>query len=403
MRPFLFVGLNPDGSRITGELEATSEKEAVRTLHRRGLTLVRLDPLRPKGWIWYVLNPVRPAELVLFIRQLAVLVEAAVPLQKALACLLPQHARGRFRRTLEKLLLDISVGYSLSQAMLRSPEVFSGFLSGSARIGEASGRLGATLAACAAHMEKEYNYGLKLRQALLYPCVLLLCAGLLVAFIFTFMIPRFFSLFEGTGVELPWASRWLMDGAAFLEQYGLPILLTIWGPCLAVLWVLARWARTPGGRRVLERLLLRLPGYGIQVRRRMLAHYFGSFATLVSSGVAISASLRLLEKSLDRQLLIDAARAQSQALGRGRGLVGAMKRARFFPPMAIEMVRVGVETGRLDEMLFRLSAAFDEEMSRGLDTLSRLVEPAVLTVLGSAVAIVLLAAFLPIYQLAGSF
>ncbi|MEW6278563.1 MAG: type II secretion system F family protein [Candidatus Eremiobacterota bacterium] len=406
MPDFIYVAVNERGAKVTGEIQSSSPDRAAKRLQERGLTVIRVDPVRPKHWIWYFIQPVKPSLLVLFVRQMATMLQTGIPLRRVLASLTPSHGGGRFKKAVQRLHADICSGYSLSQAMMRSPEFFSLFVIGSTRIGEHSGRLAETLDNCAEHLEKEYSYGLKLKQALVYPVVLLGACGLLVGFIFTYMIPKFVGLFLDLHVKLPWATQLLLDSATFVESYGTVIFCTAVGPLLVFSWLFFHWARTRKGKRVLERLMLLIPWYGLQIRRRMLARYFRAFGTLLESGVTIDTSLFLMGRSLTNVLLEDTARAQLDAVRKGKRLIQGLKVAdslKLFPPMSLEMMFVGEETGTMPRMLQRLSNYFDEEMLRGLESISKMVEPLVLCVIGSMVAFVLLAAFMPIYQLASSF
>lgn len=406
MPEFLYVVKDREGNRVSGEVNAATLERAARRLQERGFTVLRVDPIKPKHWIWYFITPVKPSLLVLFVRQMAVMIAAGVTIRRILVALKPNHGGAYFQKAVQRLLVDVNSGYSLSQAMMRSPEFFSYFVVGSVRIGEHTGRLAETLDNCAGHLEKEFEYGLKLKQALIYPVVLLSACGCLVGFIFTYMIPKFVGLFVDLKVELPWATQKLMDITGFLETYGTVVLCTLIGPGLSLGWLFFHWSRTRRGRRTLERVMLRIPWYGLQIRRRMLAQYFRSFGTLIDSGVTADTSLILMGRSLNRVVLQETAMAQLDAIRKGKRLTAGLKAAdkgKLFPPMALEMVYVGEETGTLPKMLARLSNYYDEEMVRGLENISRLIEPVVLCIIGGMVAFVLLAAFMPIYQLASSF
>lgn len=406
MPEFLYVVKDREGSRISGEVHAATIERAAKRLQERGYTVLRIDPVKPKHWIWYFIQPVKPSLLVLFVRQMAVMIAAGVTLRRILISLKPTHGGEHFKKAVQRLLVDVNSGYSLSQAMMRSPEFFSYFVVGSVRIGEHTGRLAEVLDNCAGHLEKEFEYGLKLKQALIYPVVLLGACGCLVGFIFTYMIPKFVGLFVDLKVELPWATQKLMDAAHFLETYGTVVFCTLIGPALCFGWLFFHWSRTRRGKRTLERIMLRIPWYGLQIRRRMLAQYFRSFGTLIDSGVTADTSLILMGRSLNRVVLQETATAQLDAIRKGKRLTAGLKaadRGKLFPPMALEMVYVGEETGTLPKMLARLSNYYDEEMVRGLENISRLIEPVVLCIIGGMVAFVLLAAFMPIYQLASSF
>lgn len=406
MPEFLYIVKDREGNRVSGEVHAATLDRAAKRLQERGYTVLRVDPVKPKHWIWYFIQPVKPSLLVLFVRQMAVMVAAGVTIRRILISLKPNHGGEMFKKAVQRLLVDVNSGYSLSQAMMRSPEFFSYFVVGSVRIGEHTGRLAEVLDNCAGHLEKEFEYGLKLKQALIYPVVLLSACGCLVGFIFTYMIPKFVGLFVDLKVELPWTTQKLMDATHFLETYGTVLFCTLLGPVLCFTWLFFHWSRTRRGKRTLEKSMLRIPWYGLQIRRRMLAQYFRSFGTLIDSGVTADTSLILMGRSLNRVILQETAMAQLDAIRKGKRLTAGLKAAdkgKLFPPMALEMVYVGEETGTLPKMLARLSNYYDEEMVRGLENISRLIEPVVLCIIGGMVAFVLLAAFMPIYQLASSF
>ena len=403
MPEFIYLVCDQQGERRSGEMEASSREKVAQILMKKGFTIIRVDLIKPKHWIWAFMQPVRPQILALWIRQVAVMLAAGIPLRRAVYSLQPQQGPTRFKKAMRRLLDDLTNGYSFSQAMMRAPEFFSNFMVGSTRIGEASGRLAETLDLCATHFEKEYDYSMKLKTALIYPTVLLTSSGLLVAFIFTFMIPKFVGLFVDMKLELPWATRWLVNSAHFCETYGMVVLCTAAGPLIVLIWLFHYWSKTRRGKGSIERFLLALPWYGRQIRFRMLAAYFRSFGTLLGSGVTMYSSLNLLVRSVDRELLRRTAAKQVEAVRIGKNLNYAMSMERIFPRMAVEMVLVGEETGTIDAMMYRLAEFYDTEMTRGLDTIGKMVEPIVLMILGAGVAVVLLAAFLPIYQLASSF
>lgn len=403
MKDFLYLCIDAKGNRIAGEMESNDAEKVKSILHKKGLTIITIDKVKPKHWIWYLIQPVKPQLLALWIRQLAVMLQAGIALAQAMHSLLPKAGNQHYKRSMERMLVDVENGYSLSQAMMRRPEFFSQFMIGSTRVGEHSGRLAETLDRCATHYEKEYAYTLKLKQALVYPTVLLTCAGALVMFIFTYMVPKFVTIFVDLNMELPWATRLLVGFGKFVETYGMVVIGTSLGPAAVFAYVFYYWSKTRTGKVSIERFLLRVPWYGQQVHYRMLSAYFRSFATLLDSGVPLYNSLLLLGRSLDRELLRRTVTTQVDSVRIGKALVSAMNSQKLFPTMTVEMVAVGEESGTVDRMMYRLAEYYDQEMVRGLETIGKLVEPFILMFLGGAVAFVLLAAFQPIYQLASSF
>ncbi len=403
MKEFLYRAIDDQGRRIHGEVQALDQQKAVTLLQKNRLTVLELLPLTRKSFSSYFFAPVKGQMLAMYIRHLGTMLKAGIPLAEALRSLIPETGPAPYRKALQRLSEDVESGFYLSQAMRRAPDYFNSFMIGSVRIGEASGTLDLALSQCADYYEREWNYSRRLRSALLYPTVLFGASGLLVFFIFTFMIPRFVGLFVDLQVELPWATNLLVESAYFVETYGLIAFFTLLGPGVCLGYLVYRWLQTGSGMMRFDRLLLRLPWYGRQVRYRMLGQYFRAMSTLSRSGVTLEASLRLLQVSLDREILKRTVAHQLRDVRKGRPFTESLNVYRLFPPMALEMIAVGEETGTLEQMMARLTTFYDEEMIRGLETIGKLVEPVVLCGLGSIVAFLLLAAFQPIYQLAGSF
>lgn len=403
MTEFIYLAIDPHGRRVSGELEAMSAQKLVAMLQAQSLTVLEVKEVKPKSWIFLLFQPVKGQVLAMLIRQLGVMLSAGIPLSQSLKSLIPQSGPPRFIKAIERLSRDVEEGYSLSQAMRRAPEFFSAFMVGSVRIGEHSGKLDTALHQCADYYEQEYTYARKLKTALIYPIVLLGAASLMVFFIFTFMIPRFVGLFVDLNVELPATTKLLVDGAHFLESYGLVLFFTGLGPIVSFLYLFYRYSQTGSGRMTLDRMALRIPWYGRQIRFRMISQYFRALSSLMTSGVMLESSMRLLERSLDREILRRTVTYQLRDIRQGKPFIQAINVYSVFPRMAVEMLSVGVETGEMEGMMDRVTSFYDEEMVRELDTISKFVEPMVLCVMGLIVAFLLLAAFQPIYQLAASF
>jgi type IV pilus assembly protein PilC len=403
MLDYIYLAIDAKGQRISGELEASDQKKAVAMLQARQLTVLEVTPVKEKHWIFLLMQPVKGQILAMFIRQLGVMLQAGIPLASGLRSLVPQTGPARFKKAIERLCYDVETGFSLSQAMRRAPEFFNHYMVGSVRIGEHSGNLDVALHQCADYYEREYTYSRKLKAALVYPTVLFAAAGALVFFIFTFMIPRFVGLFVDLQVELPWATRLLVNAAYLMETYGMVIFFTLSGPVAALGYLTYRFSKTGSGKMFFDRVLLRIPWYGQQIRLRMLSQYFRALGSLMTSGVSIETSLRLLERSLDREMLRRTVTYQLRDVRQGKPFVTTINVFNLFPRMALEMLAVGEETGEIERMMDRMTLYYDEEMVRGLDTIGKLVEPVVLCGMGAIVAFLLLAAFQPIYQLAASF
>ena len=404
MREYTFIGKNSEGKKVSDDLYATSEKEALSILHKRGYTVIQIDLVRRRSLYDRLFRRARTDLKVLVLRQMSTMLASGISMQRVLSAIsknegMPAH----FQRALQKIALDVHSGYSLSQALRLFPEYFTSFMTGSIRIGEVSGQLAETMEHCADYLSNEYAYNLKLRQAMIYPTVLMSCLAVLMTYCFIYMIPIFINLFGEVQVEMPWPTRVLISCTDFLHQYGWQIFCAVIGPLGCGLYMFNRWRQTLQGSLNLERLILRLPWYGRQVHLRMQSSYLRSLATLIDSSVPLMSSLDLLTVSLDYELLRLTAKEQMRAIQKGDTLTSSLRRSGLFQPLTLEMVRMGEETALVPETLHRLAKTLDEEMNQSLQMLSKLIEPIILAILGVGVTFILMAVFLPIYSLAQSF
>ncbi len=404
MREYTFVAKDSRGNTKRDEIFAIDEKQAVELLHKQNLTIIKLDLIRTRSFYDRLFHTIKPDLKILVFRQMSAMLSAGIPILRTLNALsqndgMPPH----FKKALHKIYLDVTSGYSLSQALRLFPEYFSPFMVGSIRIGEASGKLAPTIENCAEYLNREYAYNLKLRQALIYPTVLMTCLSLLMIFCFTYMIPTFMDLFGDVQIEVPWPTKILMACTNFMHDQGLRLFLAALPPLAFAIYAFNRWRQTKAGRWYLENAMLRIPWYGHQIRLRLQSTYFRSLATLMDSAIPMISSLSLLNRSMEYEILRATAQFQMATIKEGGQLSTGLRRSGLFQPIALEMVKLSEETATVPQTLNMLANALDEEMSLGLQMLSKLIEPIILCILGVGVTFILLAVFLPIYSLAQSF
>ncbi|MDO5295113.1 MAG: type II secretion system F family protein [bacterium] len=404
MREYTFIGKTSEGKRVSEDLYATSEKEALAILHKKGYTVIQIDLLRRRSLYDRLFRRARTELKVLIFRQMSTMLASGISMQRVLAAIsknegMPSH----FQRALQKIALDVHSGYSLSQALRLFPEYFTPFMIGSIRIGEVSGQLAETMEHCAEYLNNEYAYNLKLRQAMIYPTVLMSCLAILLTYCFIYMLPIFISLFGEVQVDMPWPTKVLISCTDYIHQYGWRIFCTLIGPIGCGIYLFNRWRQTLQGNLNLERWILRIPWYGRQVHLRMQSSYLRSLGTLIDSSVSLMSSLDLLTVSLDYELLRLTAKEQMKAIQNGDSLTSSLRRSGLFQPLTLEMVHMGEETALVPQTLHRLAKTLDEEMNQSLQMLSKLIEPIILGILGVGITFILMAVFLPIYSLAQSF
>ncbi|MCR5662690.1 MAG: type II secretion system F family protein [bacterium] len=385
-----------------GEIFAVDEKAAIDNLHKKGFAIIKLDKIRERN-ILDRFKKVKPEIIVMMFRQMSVMVSAGIPILRILDALAANDLPHRFTKALKRIHADVSSGYSVAQAMRLFPEYFSPFMIGSVQIGELSGKLPETLESCADNLEREYEYTLKLRQALIYPTVLLVCLGLLSLFCFSYMLPMFLNIFGDISVNVPRPTAILMNFSDFLRRFGPVIFWTLIGPIIFGIWYLKKILKTRSGRWNAEKLLLKIPCVGHYVSLHMQGRYFRMLGTLLKSGVTLSSALGMLSVSLEHEILRAMARFQMASLKEGGTFISGLRRTGLCNASTLELLHTGEETGNIAGVLHPLANYIDEEISDGLSRLSRLIEPIILAILGTGIAFILLAAFMPIYSLAQSF
>ena len=401
MREYTYIAKDTDGKTVHDELFAINERLAVQFLHRRGMTIIKLDEIVERSLYDRLFRRVKPSLLVLVFRQMSALMTAGIPMQRTLNIIsktegVPTH----FRKALERLVVDVSSGYTLSQAMSLFPEYFTPFLVGSVRIGEVSGKLASTVENCAECLNQEYAYNLRLKQAFIYPTVLLGGVAVLMTFCFTWMIPTFVSMFAGLNMEMPGPTQFLIKVTDFINLEAWHMTATAAPGIIFSLYVFNVWRRTRAGRWYMENFLQHIPWFGTQFRLRMQSNYFRSLATLMDSAIPLVSSLTLLTRGLEYETLRATARFQLATIQNGGSLTAGMRRSGLFAPLTMELVHMAEETATVPRMLSQLATSLDEEMSASLQMVSKIIEPIILGILGVGVCFILIAVFMPIYSLA---
>lgn len=393
-RVYEWSGRTAQGEARHGQITAASPDAARWALARKGVVAERIRAVRPQLWA----GRSRPMARTAFLRQLAALVRAGLPLVQALQ-LVGQAVGGSdpgLAAVAEQLRASVAAGGRLSEGMARHPAVFTPMQCRLVAIGEESGLLDHALERMASHQERDFALRRRLRGALLYPAVVLIVAAAVVAAILVFVVPTFEAVFASMGAELPAATRAVMAMSALLVSVG-PWLLAIGVPGL---WGLQRWiAHRPERQRQRDRLLLRLPGIGPALLEGLMARWTRLLAMMLSAGVPLVDALGHLAQGLDNRHAEAVTRDLQRAVANGQGLAAAMAVGGLFPPIVRQMVGVGDECGALDAMLARTADLLEAEVDTRLDGLTDLIEPVLILTLGAVIGALVLALYRPIFEL----
>ncbi len=398
MPEFIYRGINRKGQKVQGEIEADNITIARQLLERQGLSLKALKP-KPKDLLEYVpvlQEKVREKDLVIFTRQFSTMIDAGLPIIQCLEILRDQTENKAFRKVLRKLKKDVEEGATFSDALRKHPKVFDRLFVNLVAAGEAGGILDVTLTRLAAYLEKVASLKKKVRGAMTYPAIVVAIAVIVIAVILIYVIPVFAGLFKDAGVPLPALTLLVINISNFTKNYFHWIILglVIFG------FLFQRFRKTKRGRDITDRFFLRVPVFGILLKKVALARVTRTLGTMLGSGVPILESMELVAATAGNTVIEKAIRQAQTAVSQGKTLSEPLQESGIFPPMVVHMVSVGEATGALDSMLSKVADFYDEEVDATVEALTSLLEPMLIVFLGVTIGGLLVAMYMPIFQLA---
>jgi len=399
MQVFGYTALTDAGKRTRGTIRSQDRREALAQLLSRGMHPVAIEAgpaegVAPGAWRWS-LRRVPTRELAVFARQLAALLQAGLPLVQALSTVRQQCDN----KTLQRVLEDIEgtlhqEGDTLADAMGRHPRVFNAVFRGLVRAGEEGGTLVDVLQNLASHLSKSAKLRGQVITAFVYPGFIL-CLGIVAVFVLmTFVIPRFEELFLSFGQTLPLPTRMLLAVSGFLGRWWHLLLAATAGGVLALIGVL----RTPAVRLQADRVMLRVPVFGSLLLKMEIARICRTLGTLLRSGVPILDAIRVTGATAGNQRVKQCFPDLLRGVAGGEALAVVLERSAVFPPMVVNLVRTGEESGELPAMLAELAALYEEETERSVSGVVKLVEPLLIVLIGGLVAGIVAAIMLPVFE-----
>ena len=390
------------GKTVTGLLEAPSEEQADLNLREQGLYVISVQPRAPaqraaKKPAARSVGKVSRRDLILLTSHLQTLFSAGIPLVPGLREFVDEAPNKSVGVVAAALIESVEGGVMLSGAMARFPKVFPEIYVALVSAGEASGHLDAVFTDLVASMEWQQSIISQVRQASMYPMILMVALGGLVTLLFTFVLPRFASILAKTGAPLPLPTKVVLFIGGFMQANWTYLFLGA-----AALVVLVRlWVRTPGGRLAMDRLKLQLPIFGSIIRKVALSRFSHNLETLHRAGVEFVFALTVLERVVGNAAIARAlAQVRERVVG-GMGFTDALRASGEFPPLVLRMVSSGEMSGNLPDSLNRVSQYYDKEVPDAVRRLFALIEPAMITVMAVVVLGSILSVFLPIYGILG--
>jgi type IV pilus assembly protein PilC len=399
MPTFRYKARDKSGIALTGTVEAAAPSSVTDSLKGLGYQIIYVEEHR--GWplllerltrFW---RRFRPQEIVFFTRQLAMMVKAGLPLTDAIQGMSEQPFSPGVRRSLVLLVEALRGGKSFSEALELHPRLFSQFYLNMVRSGEAAGSLAEVLERLAAIGQEELELRGRISSALAYPCLLVLLSIGIVTFLLVAILPKFVGIFEESGVALPLPTVILLGVSQALSRYWVVMPVSV----AAAAWAFGRYSRTPHGRYRLHQWVLKLPVLGAFIHKTLLSRFCRVMATLLKSGIPAVPALAIANSLVRNEVLAQAIAHVREAVIGGASLSEPIRVSRAFPPTVVQMVSVGERTGSLDQMFRHLGEYYDQEVEQGLRTVTSLLEPMLLLVMGLLVGFIALSVLLPIFQL----
>ena len=391
---FAYRARDAVGRELQGEIEAADRSEVATRLAEQGLFVISVQETKPKKVTGLFAKP-SSSHVVAFMRQLATMVRAGIPIMTALEMILQRAPSQPMRRLIESIRDTLASGEPLSAAIEKNPDVFPPLVRWSVKVGEETGQLDAVLMRLAAYKELESNLKASVRGALAYPAVIVLVAIGVASFIVTVVIPKIKRIYDEAHILLPLPTRIVLFVSDFVKDWW-PLLIA---GAVGVVLAIALFKRTRSGCRFFDRLFLRIPIIGKFVYLAALLRFTRSMELMVRTGVDVVQALNIAAGTIGNSVLEDGVRRASFAVRDGAKISEAVEDAAVFEPLLVQMLRVGEETGTVDELLDLLASDYENQISRMVQNLPRIIEPILLVFVAGLVFLLALSFFLPIFRL----
>ena len=394
MPTFAYSARSTTGEIQSGEIDLPSRDEVVTYLRRQRLIPVSVKA-KPKEISITFGSGVKTREIVIFTRQFATMINAGLPLVQSLTILAEQTENPRFRTVITAVLNDIQAGQTLADALRRHPKVFTDLYVNMVAAGETGGILDTILNRLAVFLEKNDALARKIKGAMTYPAVVFLVVIGATTILLWQVVPVFASIFQDAGIALPTPTRVVLAVSEFLQNYLHFLALAAIGLAVAV----RQYYRTSGGRLAIDRLLLRLPVLGDLIRKAAVSRFTRTLGTLVASGVSILEGLEITARTAGNRVVHDAVMQSRRSIAGGATISEPLKASGVFPPMVVQMINVGEQTGGLDEMLSKIADFYDDEVDAAVSALTSVLEPIMIVVMGIVIGGMVVAMYLPMFDL----
>jgi type IV pilus assembly protein PilC len=393
---FEYTARATNGQIQKGQLDVGSRDDVNSYLRKNRMILVSVREAPKRiNFSFGGAQRIKTRDIVIFTRQFATMINAGLPLVQSLSILAQQTENKALAEVTKAVVYDVESGNTLADAFAKHPRAFSDLYVNMVAAGEAGGILDTILQRLATFLEKNDALVRKVKGAMIYPAVIMSVAVIAIAVLLIFVIPVFQEMFSSVNLELPLPTRIVIGMSQFLTGYWYAIAGAIAGAVFAI----KRYYATPAGRKQIDAALLRAPVLGDVIRKSAVSRFTRTLGTLISSGVSILEGLEITAKTAGNMVIHDAVMASRQSIAGGETIAAPLEKSKVFPPMVISMIAVGEQTGGLDEMLSKIADFYDEEVDVAVSALLSLMEPVMIVLLGVVVGGMVVAMYLPIFDM----
>jgi len=393
---YLWKGRTSKGETLSGEYACDDRRDVGEYLRKRRIVITSIKKKPREIEIGFLKKQgVGVKDLSVFTRQFATMVNAGLPLVQCLDVLGRQLDKPHFKKVVQTVTSDVEGGSTLAEALEKHPKIFSDLFVNMIAAGEAGGILDVILGRLAVFLEKADALQRKVKGAMTYPTIVLTVAGGACIFMLVFVIPVFAKMFSDFGGVLPAPTRIVMNLSDFLKAYW----WALGGGAAILTFIFKRYRATVNGKMVTDRLALRIPILGTVLRKSAVARFTRTLGTLIGSGVPILQGLEITAKTAGNAVIQKAIQDTAVSISQGDTIALPLKESGVFPPMVVQMISIGEQTGALDEMLSKIADFYDDEVDSAVEALTAAIEPIMIVVMGTMVGGMLVAMYLPMFKM----
>ncbi|MFQ3676141.1 MAG: type II secretion system F family protein [Endomicrobiia bacterium] len=402
MPKYIYKARTSSGKIVSDKAEANTQREIIDRLKSLKYVVIEIKEFKenPLKNLIGKLNPfknkIKSMDLTLFSRQLATLVTSGVPLVQGLVILEEQFESENFRNVLKSIRTDIESGISISEAMRKHPNAFSELYIAMVHAGEVGGILDQVLERLSVYLESSEALKSKVKGAMTYPMMILFVAVLAVTILLTFVVPQFSKMFLEMGQKLPTPTVMLIEISNFLKKWIFVIVIIV----IIIASILRKMYKTkPKFTFKVDSLMLKVPVFSNVIRKTAVAKFTRTLGTLIKSGVPILQAMETVAKTSGNKVIEKAITEAKESIKEGERIAEPLKRSGVFPPMVIQMISIGEETGALDTMLTKVADFYDQEVESAITGLTNMIEPLIIVFMAAVVGSIVVAMFLPMFSL----